>query len=478
MGRFSAWQAFLIMAWIPSTLFAQRVWLPAVEPGGVTVQLETLATGLSGNDPVFNRRQFAPTDLVSANDGSGRLFVSTQGGVIRLVGAEGQLRATPFLDTNHADTDIDRFGYGMTSLVFHPGFADPTSPGSGKFYTLTTEREGAGVADFSESLVVNLDQIHQDVITEWTVDDIQADTFSGTSRVLLRVDQPGRDHNLNDLAFDHNGYLYISSGDGNNTGRTTDITFSDNAQTLANIFGKILRVDPFGTNGVNGQYGVPGDNPFVGQDGAVEEIYAYGLRNPYRIGFDRETGDLYAGVVGQINIEWVSKIDAGKNYGWNLKEGGFIFDKNNFNNLTQDMDADGNGNGDFADANGLVDPLFQYDHTQGHSVAGGFVYRGSLMPQLYGKYIFGDFNPSSLFYGDLETGQIQKLLIDGDGAALMERIYSIGEDEFGELYVMGGPNTGNDGVVLRIVPEPMSGVVLAIGAAAVALMTRRRLGSY
>jgi hypothetical protein len=220
----------------------------------IRVTLETVATGLSGPDPVGGVPQYAPTKMV--DDGTGRRFIATLGGVVRLLDADGTLANTPFLDTNTFTTAelIRPVNYGMTSLALHPGFRNASSPGFGRLYTLTIESWNNQTPDFDEALGRNR-RSHQDVLTEWTVSDIDASTFAGTSRTLLRVDQPNLDHNLVDLLFDDDGLLYITSGDGGNTLDLPpgNINYPDNSRTLGNIFGKVLRIDPLGTDAANGQ---------------------------------------------------------------------------------------------------------------------------------------------------------------------------------------------------------------------------------
>jgi len=440
--------------------------LPDVAPGSLAVRLHDVATGMNGVEAGV--LQYAPVDFDAPKDGSGRRFIVTLGGLVRIIDAEGNLLPTPFLDTTHANTSIDPGLYGFFSMKFHPGFADPGSAGYGKFYTITHEVFGAGTADFSASnrIVANTALRPQSVIKEWTVDDIHADVFAGTSRDVLRIQQPGRNHNVDHLAFDNAGLLYISSGDGDNVSSTTSLTNSDNGPDLGVVFGKVLRIDPFGTNGASGNYGIPDNNPFAndGDHNTLAEIYTYGHRNPWRLGYDPVTDTMYEGDVGQTQIEEVNVLTPGGNYGWNLKEGSFLYDKSNQAAVTPDTDANDNGIGDVAEANNLIDPLFEYDHTEGRSVTGGFVYRGTYLPHLYGKYVFGDYNGRSnanggggarLFYGDVDTGEFYEMLLDPTGDELAALIYSFGVDADGELYILGG--TDGIGSVTLLLPRLLLG---------------------
>ena len=224
-----------------------------------------------------------------------------------------------------------------------------------------------------------------------------------------------------------------------------------NGQDLSpgNVLGKILRIDPDGSNSANGRYGIPADNPFVGAPPA-DEILAYGFRNPFRMSFDSETGDLYAADVGQNDIEEVDVVVAGGNYGWPVKEGTFLFDDGGDGDGFTTVDSPGV-------PAGMIDPVAQYDHDEGVSVTGGFVYRGNRVKDLRDTYVFGDFTAG--FTGPLgrlfhigDDGLAE--LIPGDGAALGLFITGFGQDRDGELYVMGQKGfapVGTTGEVHRFV---------------------------
>ncbi len=205
--------------------------------------------------------------------------------------------------------------------------------------------------------------------------------------------------------------LYVSLGDGGAANDVADghTPGTGNGQDTSNVLGTLLRINPDGNNSVNGQYGVPADNPFVG-GGGVAEIYADGFRNPFRFSFDSATGDLIVADVGQNHIEEIDQVVSGGNYGWHVKEGTFLFDPN-----TGDVTADSPGL-----PAGLLDPVAQYDHDEGIAIVGGFVYHGTAIPELIGKYVFGDFSlgfgapGGRLFYADLATGLIQELTIGLD----------------------------------------------------------------
>jgi glucose/arabinose dehydrogenase len=240
-------------------------------------------------------------------------------------------------------------------------------------------------------------------------------------RELLFVGQPFSNHNGGHLAFGPDGYLYVGLGDG---GSADDP--NGNAQSLGTLLGKMLRISPRPSGGE--PYGVPPDNPFTGRDDARPEIWAYGLRNPWRYSFDRETGDLWIGDVGQnaweeIDVE-LAGSDGGLNYGWDRFEGSHPFEG--------------------TDADGLVPPVFEYPTGGGCAVTGGYVYRGSAIPDLVGAYVFADFCQGSIeafVLRDGEARQHRELGIGVDGLA------SFGEDAEGELYVLSLA-----GGVYRVVP--------------------------
>ena len=361
---------------------------------------------------------------------------------------------------------------GLLGLAFHPDFSN-----NGKLYTFTSESISAS-ADFAQPPVDPL--THQSVIAEWQVDDGNANAVDVTSRKeLIRIDNPQFNHNGGAISFGHDGNLYIAIGDG---GTGNDVApghtpVIGNGQDSSKVLGTILRIDVDETNSANGQYGIPGDNPFTLDTGAPDEVYATGFRNPYRIIFDSDTGELIAGDVGQQAIEGVDIVPPGGNFGWNAKEGSFAFNA-----------ADGTVSDDLSGTLlGLNDPVLEYDHDEGISVIGGFVYRGSAIPELEGKYVFGDFSlgfqtpGGRLFYGDLGTSLIQEFMIGLDDRALGLFVKRFGQDADGELYVLAdlclGANS-NLGEVLKIVAAPVSipAAVWLFGSALGALVIRRRSG--
>lgn len=334
--------------------------------------LRRIATGL--NKPVY---------LTHAGDGSGRLFLVEKIGAIRLF-KDGVLMENPFLDIQDR---IKSSGseQGLLGLAFDPEYRT-----NGRFYVNYIDLDGNTVV--ARYLVSSADPDRADPASE---------------TAILRVNQPYPNHNGGDLLFGPDGFLYIGLGDGGSAGDPLG-----NGQRLDMLLGKLLRID------VGAEpYAIPPDNPFVGRPDARPEIWAYGLRNPWRFSFDHATGDLYIGDVGQDEYEEIDFQPAGspggQNYGWNIMEGLHTYQG--------------------GDTGGLILPVAEYPHTGGNcSVTGGYVYRGSKNPALQGTYLFGDYC----------TGAAWVLRRFPDGWRMAEwfemhmSISSFGEDENGELYVL------------------------------------------
>lgn len=358
-------------------------------------------------------------DLVQIPDGTGR-FLAMRGINHVKITQPGQKSERLYVATGSLDIEGLE---GAVSVELHPGFAIEGDPGYGKFYTVSVEREPTMDPDFTSA---KQGIAMHSLVTEWTTTDITAPRFEGTRRDVMRFHQGNRFHNVNDLAFGPDGYLYIALGEDNE---------GSQAESLGSVYGKILRIDPAGSDGVNGAYGIPPDNPFVGQENAAPEVFAYGMRNPWRINFDRETGALFAADVGFDSIEEIDLIEAGKNYGWPKKEGSFIARRE----ATPDLPNPITGL-TIAETFDLTEPLFEIDQTDTNSIIGGVAYRGERFPELVGKYIFGSWNNGNLFVGDPATGQIELLMESGRVQEFMngERYVSINEDLDGEIYLVGG----------------------------------------
>jgi glucose/arabinose dehydrogenase len=334
-------------------------------------------------DLTFNQ----PVGIYSAGDGTNRLFVVEQTGAIRVFENSGSTATSKvFLDIS------DRVLYdgeqGLLGLAFHPNYVE-----NGYFYVNYVA-----------------DNPRRTIIARYSVtanDPDQADQNSEI--ILLEVNQPFSNHNGGQLAFGGDGYLYMGLGDGGSEGDPFG-----NAQNRSSLLGKILRVD-VDSSSAGRKYGIPADNPFVGGTlGYREEIYAYGLRNPWRFSFDSSTGKLWVADVGQNQREEIDLVENGKNYGWNIMEGTICYSPSTGCNQT-----------------GLELPVWDYGRDEGNCVIGGFVYRGSALMGLYGAYVYGD-------YG---SGRVWALQYDGTSAPVNTllvdtglRITSFGLDENSELY--------------------------------------------
>jgi glucose/arabinose dehydrogenase len=431
--------------------------------GSRQVKLETIATGLTapvwataapGVDPKF-------------------LFTVDQAGILWRIDVTDGTKSV-FLDVTSRMIPLGIFGpgtydeRGFLGVAFDPGYAT-----NGLLYTYTSEPATPN-PDFSTQPPATPPD-HQSAIVEWHVPnptDAGAVVDTGSARLLLRIDKPQFNHNGGCLNFGPDGMLYISIGDGGGAddqdgqpfigGPTVGHGPNGNGQNTGVALGKIHRIDPHGNNSANGQYGIPVDNPLVGSPGAVEEIWAFGFRNPFRFAFDGVTQALYVGDVGQNDIEEVDVVARGGNHGWRLKEGTFFFDFNGAGaGFVTGMDP--------GVPSGLVDPIAEYDHDEGLAVIGGFVYRGTAMPKLFGRYVFGEFaktfsNDGRLFY--LRKKEVVKVgrpprrsriaefrLVNQ--AALGASLLGLGQDAAGEIYVLTNTTSapfGTTGVVQRIAP--------------------------
>ncbi|MFC1636724.1 PQQ-dependent sugar dehydrogenase [Planctomycetota bacterium] len=433
--------------------------LPIAErigPFPIQIDLETIAAGLT-----------APVDLLPDPEVSDRLYAVDQAGKVHVI-HEGMLQTEPFLDVTDrivqplgilGSFDVDDYDErGLLGLAFHPEFGDTDHPGHHKVYTYTSEPV-SGPADFTVDL--SPDQMnHQSVITEWQMAREGNRVEPATARVLMRIDQPQFNHDGGAIVFGPDGYLYIALGDGGGANDTADGHGDQgNGQNINTVHGSILRIDPVAPEltpdsrdfiSSNGSYRIPWDNHFVGIEG-IDEIYAYGFRNPYRFSFDKLSGMLIVGDVGQDFVEEINIVRKGLNYGWNIKEGDFLFD------------PEGQAVGLPFEDKSLIDPVAQYDHEDGLSVIGGYMYYGTQIPELRALYVFGDFSrgftepDGRLLVADLLNGQIQELLIGKDSRNLNLFVKGIGQDHDGEVYVLAstalGPY-GNTGVVLKIVGLP------------------------
>jgi len=452
--------------------------------------------------PACLQQIHSPTNITSANDGSGRLFICDQTGKIYIF-KQGMLQPTLFLDLS--DSGLNRVffhtgnpnGYserGLLGMTFHPGFADPLAPGYRRFYVNYTSAPATSTPNPTTP------QDCVTVISEFLVSEGDPNVaVPASERVLMTFGQPQSNHNGGQVEFGPDGLLYIGTGDGgsandNNAGHTGGSSTNPrpngilgNGQDRRTLLGKILRIDPLGTNGPGGQYGIPQDNPFIDAqqdfaddalDGPIRrEIYAYGMRNPWRFSFDNlagGTGRLFCGDVGQGKVEEVNLITKGGNYGWRYREGTFVFDS-------------------LMATNGIapaspIDPVAQYKHPGsdpaillselGLSITGGYVYRGTAIPEMVGKYVFADYGATfgsaeGRLMGLEETAPDSGVFTLTESLPLMGgnpfplRVQCMGQDESGELYIGTKETAGvtqlsegrPTGGIYKIMPLPSTGSV-------------------
>ena len=358
-------------------------------PGLSNIHLIRIATGLS-----------APLDLQQPDDGTGRLFVVEQGGTVRIV-QNGGLLPGDFLDIAarvHMEGES-----GLLGLAFHPHYAqDP------RFFVNYVRQLASGQL--------------QTVIAEFrpsAADSNRADAAS--ERQLLVVNQPFSNHKAGQLVFGADGYLYFGLGDGGSGGDPFG-----NGQNLQTLLGKMLRIDVDSQPAAGLAYAIPPDNPFAG-GGGRPEIWAYGLRNPWRFSFDRPSGRMFIADVGQNRYEEVDLGRKGANYGWNIMEGLHCFNP-----------ASG------CDQSGLTLPIAEYDHSVGEAVIGGYLYRGAIA-QLRGKYLFADLTGKLFALTEDPPGTWTRALLLSPGT----EISALGRDGAGELYVV----EISDGSLMKLVAE-------------------------
>ncbi len=407
-----------------------------VTPGAFGIDLAPAANGM-----------VAPILGVPSNDGSNRLFIVDQTGKVFII-QNGQLLPTPFLDVSSEIVTVNT-GFderGLLGLAFHPDYVN-----NGRFF-IRYSKARVGVS--GEPCFGTSRGCHEEILAEYRVSNANpnlADPTSGS--ILFRVDEPEFNHNSGDVVFGPDGLLYFTLGDGGGANDGLHLPTlphgpTGNGQNTNVALGKIHRIDVDSGS----PYAIPPSNPFANSPG-LDEIYAWGLRNPYRFSFDDGPGgtnQMYLTDVGQNLLEELNIGQLGANYGWVIMEGTNCFDP--FNPTVP-----------LANCNqaGLTLPIATYGRSIGISIIGGFVYRGGQVPAMNGKYVFGDFSTSfgspdgHLFYLDPATpSNIRRLRIGADDRTLNKFVKGFGRDEQGEIYVMvgstGGPG-GTSGQVLKLV---------------------------
>jgi Glucose / Sorbosone dehydrogenase len=402
--------------------------------------------------------------------GTRRIFVSTMRGSLYSVGYDGKT-VTEYLDVNATNWGIGVQSQGsergFQSFAFHPQFAQKGARGYGKLYTYTDTTDIAPKPDFSTP---GPNRTHDTVLLEWTAKDAATATYDGGApRELFRAAQPFANHNGGQIGFNpliapgnaESGLLYVGLADGGSGGDPFNV-----AQNPGSAFGKILRIDPLGTNSANGRYGIPDSNPFVKKADTLGEIYALGVRNPQRFSWDSKNGRMYVADIGQNTVEEVSPVTAGANLGWNKWEGSYRY---------------GRGGVDMTDPRsepGMTWPVAEFDHRdplfQRAAITGVYIYRQTAIRQLQHLMLFGD-NPSGeIFYIDADDlpngGQaaIRRILLNDNGTpktllqVIRERNVSqgkppatradlrLGVGPQGQIFVLNK----RDGVIRLLIPDP------------------------
>ena len=349
---------------------------PPAVPAPPQLALAPFVTGLTN-----------PLGMEQPDDGSGRLFIVEQQGVIRII-QNGSLLPTPFLDITSKVYFAGESG--LVGITFHPGYAQ-----NGHFYVNYVQ-------------IVNSQR--QSIISEYKVSSTDPNqTDPASERILLTVDQPPFDnHKAGQLAFGPDGFLYFGLGDGGSGGDPFG-----NGQNTQVLLGKLMRIDVNSTSG-SLPYAIPADNPFVA-GGGRPEIWAYGLRNPWRFSFDTPTARLFLADVGQDAWEEVDLIQKGGNYGWNTMEASHCFNPPSGCNTA-----------------GLILPITEYSHSEGNAVIGGFVYHGNGIPALQGVYVFGDFGTGKIWGLQETSATWTRTLLASTGKS----ISAFGRDQNGELYAV------------------------------------------
>jgi len=447
--------------------------IPAFTELGIMVEFVAKIPDSDNSPPRLNL-------LKHAHDQSGRLFINDQRGPLYIISPENEV--LEYLDLRDILPSFLSAGgqRGFSSFAFHPDFQQ-----NGLFYVVASAHETREpdfpLKSWNGSIP---DTNHHDILVEFRADDPASNRFTGGEpREIMRIAQPFGDHNVGEVAFNPHartgdpdyGMLYLAVADGGNVTPVINVDPYDNSQDPGTPLGSILRINPAGNNSANGRYGIPPDNPFVSDESALDETWAYGFRNPHRINWDPLREDrLFAYGIGQWFIEEINLVEKGGNYGWSIREGWWVLEEDNefaLYPLPED------------DPEELIYPIAQYDHpgvpgesfTGFGAIAGGYVYRGYQMPELFGKLIFADFSKddSRLYYIDTdqldtlasgETAMVHKLrlfnqsgtevslprLVRGQENIRTDVRFGIGEDR--EVYLMNKHN----GSVYHFISSPQA----------------------
>jgi glucose/arabinose dehydrogenase len=361
----------------------------AQQPAGPVVFLEKISSGFT-----------SPVGMACPDDGTDRIFVFEQGGKIFVV-SNGSVSKEPFIDIS-ARLDGLNIAYsekGLLGMAFHPDYKN-----NRRFFLYYSAPANVRGVD------------HKSVLAEFLTDPVNPSKAIDSPITVLEFFQPESNHNGGMLEFGPDGFLYVGTGDGG--GANDEHGTIGNSQDRSNLLGKILRIDVDGAR----PYSIPADNPFRNTAGARPEIYAYGLRNPWRFSFDSQTGELFCGDVGQNKYEEINIIRKGGNYGWRIMEGYHCFNPPAGCNTS-----------------GLILPIDEYDHDVGISICGGYMYRENIYPSLRGWYFFGDWSGKLFALRKMNDGTWKRFNCDVNSTGKNEidgKLNSMGIDQKGNIYLL------------------------------------------
>ena len=459
----------------------------AIPAGNIVVDLQTFTTlPASSNQPArVNVLRAAP---------DGRIFVNDQRGLLYVVSADGAI-VTPFLNlASYIPLLQDSGERGFQSFAFHPDFAHPGTAGYGKFYTMASQSDTTVAATFTPG-VANAGHDHDEVLLEWTVADPAASVFAPANaaapfREVLRIARPNSNHNAGYLSFNPTataadfGNLYLGTGDSGGGGDPLQL-----AQSPGKVYGAILRINPLlpattaANRSTNGQYTIPADNPYTANPALLKEKYAQGFRNPQRFTWDSANGRMFVADIGQNRVEEIDVAQPGANYGWNQREGSYVYNS--------DGSIGANVRGDAATTH-FTYPIAEYFHysSSGNAVTTGPVYRGTLIPGLAGRLLFSDFVngvPYTLDADNLPNGGQSgitqlRLRVNGTELSFLDIIRQVnpsatradlrfGTDAQANIYFLDK----QDGVIRRVVtttpppPPPPAAPVVGVSIDATAI---------
>jgi glucose/arabinose dehydrogenase/cytochrome c2 len=420
-----------------------------ITPSNLTADLKFITqfpvTSDAGNQPL------ARITKLAAQPNSGALFINDLNGRLYKLKDGKPVVYLDMLKQKPRFINKPGLATGLGSFAFHPEFEK-----NGLLYTAHTEIPGSAKADFSyaDSIGVTV----QWVISEWNVNDPKADTFTGTSRELFRVDMVTGIHGVQEITFNPHarpgsedyGLLYIGVGDGG----CVEYGFPFLVHSKEKIWGAVIRINPGGNNSANGKYGIPPQNPFVQSKNAntVREIYAYGFRNPHRITWSK-SGKMLVSNIGQRNSEALYMVMSGDDCGWPDREGSFVLRASG--DIAKVFPLPANDS-----INHYIYPVAEFDHDEGLAMTGGYEYEGTSVPQLKGKFLFGDMSSGRLFYADVNdikrgkkaTIREWSVTVNGEAKTLKQICncdradHRFGRDAKGELYVL----TKADGKLYRL----------------------------